>query len=100
MKSLNFQRRSGLYQLFRNLVASFAHFLVDDYYCRGSMRCKAHSKSLQKGLTLTRWRSLISTLASLLESALAKNGAVNPLESALAKSLDLKFPGINTYRKR
>ena len=26
-----------------------AHFPVDDYYCRGSMRCKAHAKSFAEG---------------------------------------------------
>ncbi len=36
---------------------------------------------------------------SLLQSALAKNGSVSPLESALSKLLDFNFPRINTYRK-
>src|SRR5437879_5630435 len=42
---------------------------------------------------------LTPTLASPLESAHPKNASVSPLESALAKSLDLKSPEINTYRK-
>src|SRR5437879_1265366 len=40
-----------------------------------------------------------STLASPLECALAKNAPATPLEYALAKSLDLKSPEINTYKK-
>src|SRR5882762_9608059 len=34
-----------------------------------------------------------------LECALTKNASANLLECALAKSLDLKAPGINTYKK-
>ncbi len=39
------------------------------------------------------------TLASPLECAHTKNASANPLQSALAKSLDLKSPEINTYKK-
>src|SRR5207245_396039 len=41
----------------------------------------------------------LRTLASPLECAVPKNGSVTALESALTKSLDLKPPEINTYRK-
>src|SRR3989449_4566118 len=43
--------------------------------------------------------SATSTPATALECAHTKNRSANPLESALAKSLDLNFPEINTYRK-
>src|SRR5437899_10291776 len=43
--------------------------------------------------------SVLCTLASPLESAVPKNGSASPLESALTKSLDLKPPEINSYRK-
>ena len=43
--------------------------------------------------------SATSTAATSLESALAKNVPANPLECAFTKSLDLKSPEINTYRK-
>ncbi len=37
--------------------------------------------------------------ASPLESALAKNAPASPLECALTKLLDLKPPGMNSYKK-
>ena len=43
------------------------------------------------------WRSSISV--TLLESAVAKNAAANPLECALTKLLDLKSPRICSYKK-
>src|SRR2546425_581154 len=43
--------------------------------------------------------SRASVLASPLESALPRNATAKRLESALAKSLDLKSSEINTYRK-
>src|SRR5437899_415440 len=43
------------------------------------------------------WRS--SKSATPLQSALTKNASVNPLESAVANSLDLKFHGMNSYKK-
>src|SRR2546425_1846340 len=43
--------------------------------------------------------SCTPALASCLDSALAKNASANPVESAVTKSLDLKSPEINTYRK-
>ena len=39
------------------------------------------------------------TLASPLECALRKIASANPLEYAPTKSLDLKFLGMNTYKK-
>src|SRR2546426_8716031 len=44
-------------------------------------------------------RSRTSVLAIPLESALTKNAPAKRLESALAKSLDLKSPEMNTCRK-
>jgi hypothetical protein len=41
----------------------------------------------------------MSALPTPLQSALTKNAAANPLERAVAKSLDLKFPEINTCGK-
>ncbi len=38
--------------------------------------------------------------ASPLESTLTKNAPVSPLECTVTKSLDLKCPGMNTYKKR
>ena len=68
--------------------------------------------ALQKRLTCTVTFCLLSTtdcsivtlrptsaLASPLQCAHPKNVPVNPLESALTKSLDLKSPEINTCRK-
>ena len=43
--------------------------------------------------------SRTSVLASPLESAVTKNASAKRLESALTKSLDLKPPGINSYKK-
>ena len=43
--------------------------------------------------------SRASLLASPLESALPRNASAKRLESALAKSLDLKSPEMNSYRK-
>ena len=43
--------------------------------------------------------SRASLLASPLESALPRNASAKRLESALAKSLDLKSPEMNTCRK-
>src|SRR5713101_3974592 len=43
--------------------------------------------------------SAADTLLSLLECALTKNKAVNPLGSALTKSLDLKSRRISSYKK-
>ena len=43
--------------------------------------------------------SCTPALASCLDSALAKNASANAVESAVTKSLDLKSPEINTYRK-
>src|SRR3989442_1561488 len=40
-----------------------------------------------------------SKSATPLQSALRKNASVNPLQSAVANSLDLKSPGMNTYKK-
>ena len=42
---------------------------------------------------------LTRVLANPLECALTKNASANPLEYALTKSLDLKFLGMNTYKK-
>ncbi len=50
-------------------------------------------------LCLTPGLCLTSALASPLQCAHAKNASANPLESALAKSLHLKFPEMNTYKK-
>ena len=47
---------------------------------------------------MTLWPT--STLTSPLGCALAKNAPATPLEYAVAKSLDLKSPEINTYKKR
>ena len=44
--------------------------------------------------------SATSTPATALECAHTKNRSANPLESALAKSLDLNFPEINIYETR
>src|SRR2546425_9045749 len=43
------------------------------------------------------WRS--SKSATPLQSAVTKNGSVNPSESAVANSLDLKSRGMNSYKK-
>src|SRR2546425_8794258 len=43
--------------------------------------------------------SRISVLASPLESAVTKNASANPLGCAVTKSLDLKSPGMNSYKK-
>src|SRR5216684_347200 len=43
--------------------------------------------------------SRASVLASPLESALTKNASANPLGCAVTKSLDLKSPGMNSYKK-
>ena len=43
------------------------------------------------------WRS--SKSATPLQSAVAKNASVNPLECTHANSLDLKSPGMNSYKK-
>src|SRR5437879_5186013 len=50
-------------------------------------------------VTLIVTLSATSTLASPLECAHTKNASANPLECAFTKSLDLKSPGINTYKK-
>src|SRR5712691_8549603 len=42
---------------------------------------------------------LTAALASTLECAHPKNVPVNPLESAITKSLDLKSPEMNSYKK-
>jgi len=42
---------------------------------------------------------LTRALASPLECVVTKNASANPLEYALAKSLDLKFLRMNTYKK-
>ncbi len=42
---------------------------------------------------------LLPTHSSPLECALAKNPPATPLEYALTKLLDLKSPGMNTYKK-
>ncbi len=39
-------------------------------------------------------------LLSPLQCTVTKNEPVSPLESALTQSLDLKCPGMNTYKKR
>src|SRR5712692_5180531 len=44
---------------------------------------------------LWRW----SKSATPLQSAVTKNAFVNPLESAVVKTLDLKFLGMNSYKK-
>ena len=41
----------------------------------------------------------MSALPTPLQPALTKNAAASPLECALTKSLNLKFPEINTYGK-
>ena len=41
----------------------------------------------------------MSALPTPLQSAVRKNAAANPLERAVAKSLNLNFPEINTYEK-
>src|SRR5712692_8200311 len=43
------------------------------------------------------WRS--SKCATPLQCAVTKNASVNPLECAHANSLDLKFRGMNSYKK-
>src|SRR2546422_6419571 len=43
--------------------------------------------------------SRTSVLASPLESAVTKNASANPLGCAVTKSLDLKSPGMNSYKK-
>src|SRR2546426_2873914 len=43
--------------------------------------------------------SRTSVLASPLESALTKNASANPLGCAVTNSLDLKSPGMNSYKK-
>src|SRR5712691_11087534 len=43
--------------------------------------------------------SRTSVLAIPLESAVAKNASANPLGCAVTKSLDLKPPEMNTYKK-
>src|SRR2546425_12167992 len=43
--------------------------------------------------------SRASVLAIPLESALTKNASANPLGCAVTKSLDLKSPGMNSYKK-
>ena len=42
----------------------------------------------------------MSALPTPLQSALTKNAAANPLERAVAESLDLKPPEMNIYETR
>src|SRR5712691_9793239 len=87
-------------------------FLVDSYSCRGNMRCKARQELCRTDRLYLMTLRLISTTgsynvtlsrtsvqASPLESALPRNASAKRLESALAKSLDLKSPEMNSCRK-
>src|SRR5712691_9248313 len=56
-------------------------------------------RALQKRVTHIVTPSLTPTFATPLEYAVTKNASANPLECAVAKSLDLKFLGMNTYKK-
>ena len=79
--------------------------MVDNYHCRGNMKCKARqelcrTEALQGPIdSYAVTLCPMSALPTPLQSALTKNAGANPLESAVPKSLDLKPPEMNTCRK-
>ena len=99
---LRFETREVAHRFRMRVLRIFlvaAHFPVDRNYRRGNMNCKARQELCRSDLLLpvTLWPT--PALASPLECAVTKNAPATPLEYALAKSLDLKSPEINTYKK-
>ena len=84
-------------------------FPIDIWYQRGNIKCNARSGTLRgvrpaksfaspmQSYTVT--HRFLPQQVNPLEFALTKNASASLLECALAKSLDLKAPGINTYKK-
>src|SRR5437899_5356024 len=73
-------------------------FRLTRVYQRGNMNCKA-CQELCRSLDVRTDSVAMPKLASPLECAITKNTSVSALECAVAKSLDLKCRGINTYKK-
>ena len=68
-------------------------------YHRGDVNCEPAKPFAEETDPYIVTLSATSTPATHLKSAVTKNASATPLECAFPKSLDLKSPEMNTYKK-